>query len=584
MATTEQLLELSTRGAIVRMINDENKTFFNGDEAGPLVISPPLVKGGIRTEVEVSIRRKLSGMDELPFAGQLAFRYNRLDVENTFYGRLNGFRPSMPTSTQVLLDELTARMGIKFEKDDFILEDIIRNNAAPYVLKAKPESLRWVGSMAIQLIDLTDLATYVPGGLPVPVQTLELAKPVLRSRDVFPYLNVTPFVGELNAIGLNEPVESASHPLSAFLRKVMPAYGAYRRGGADTWTYAAGDGVGNTRGAQLISLGEIVAGNNALLDSNVVARVRLGAGNTGLGDKDLLLPYALPNFNNSQFNGTPRLKATAVVNASNGTAWNKWLNALVAPSVITSLPAGLNLRFSGPDLWVADADNPSPTNLYNAVVQYNGSRRAYDIDGYYAECNRALVVTISDKNTAYQGNLTFHYRAPIIINEKLPDGELGTAYNFALNPREGVAPYTFTRISGVFAPEHTLTADHRIAGDSTQTGTYQSVYDVKDAAGTVVRYTLFYRVIVGLMRIAGVPPVATRGTPYEFTFEVAGGVPAYTYRLINNSGGSELSLPSPFNPRVAGTFTGAAGTRSFALEVTDQQGSVATYSFTITVN
>jgi len=584
MATTEQLLKLSSRGAVVKIINDENSTLFDGSDAGPLVISEPLKLGETRTEVELTIRRRLSGDDVLPHQGRLAFRFNRLDVENTLYGKLNGFRPPMPTSTQVLLDELTKRTGIKFEAENFILEDIIRNNAAPYVLKARPESLRWVGSMEVQLIDLTDLSSYIPGGLPSGKQTLQFTAPVTRTRDNQPYLNGTPFRKDIEALSEGSVVTATNHPLYTLLSKTVGPLGAFLRDSSNPWKVQSTAVAYNLNGAQVINKAEALSGLNPQVPAaNVALRVRLGALDSLYGDKDLLIPYAITNFNDSSFNDVPRLKATAVVNASNGTPWNKWLNGLVAPSVITSLPNGLNLRFSGPNLWTANANTPSPTNLYNAVVQYNGSRRAYDIRGYYPECNRVVVLTISDKNTAYQGNLTFHYRAPIMINETIPDAELGTDFNFSLNPSEGVAPYTLTRVSGALATDHVLTADHRIAGPTTQTGNFRVSYDVKDAAGTVVRYGLEYRVVVGVLRIVNAPPAATRNQPYEFVFEIKGGMPAYTYRLINNSGGNELTLPSPFTPRVTGTFTGAAGTRSYALEVTDSQGSVLTYSFTVTV-
>lgn len=585
MPTTEELLKLSSRGAVVKIINAENDTLFDGSPAGPLVISAPLNVGGVRTEVEITVRRAVSVDDRVPYQGRLAFRYNRLDVESTLYGKLDGFRPAMPTSTQVLLDELTQRTGIKFETENFILEDIIRSNAAPYVLKAKPESLRWVGSMEVQLIDLTELSTYIPGGLPVGTQTLELTPPPTRTRDNMPYLNATAFRKELEALVDGTTITATSHPLYTLIAKSIPVAGAYLRDSVSPWKVQAGATAYNLSGAQLINKAELVPNLNPLVPAaNVAARIRLGALDTLFGDKDLLIPYALTDFRDSLFNDVPRLKATAVSNASNGTQWNKWLNNLVAPSIITSLPNGLNLRFSGPDLWVANANAPSPTNLYNAVVQYNGSRRAYDIRGFYSECNRVVVLTISDKNTAYQGNLTFHYRAPIMINETMPDGELGTDYDFALAPSEGVAPYTITRVSGALAPDHLLTSDHRIAGPSVQTGNYRINYDVKDAAGTLVRYGLEYRVVVGPLRVVNTPPPATRNQPYEFVFEIKGGVPAYTYRLINNNSGSELALPSPFAPRVTGTFTGAAGSRSYALEVTDAQGAVTTHSFSITVN
>lgn len=585
MATTEQLLKLSPRGAIVRMINDENNTFFDGSDAGPLVISPPLSVGAIRTEVEISVRRRLSGNDGLPHAGQLAFRYNRLDVEMTLSGKLNGFRPEMPTSTQVLLDELTRRTGIKFDLEDFILEDIIRSNAAPYLLKAKPESLRWVGDLEVMLIDLTDLASYIPGGLPSQPISLSFKGPAINTKDYQPYLNATAQWKDIPALALNSAVTSLSHPLAQFLQKTVGPVGEFLKESTSPWVVSAGAAQYNLRDAVLVSKDESVANLNPLVPAaNKALRVRLSSLDTKYGSKDLLVPYAAIDFNTSQFNNRPRLKQAAVVNASNGTPWNKYLNSLVAPSVITSIPGTVDLRISGPDRWVANPSVPSPTNLYNAVVQYNGSRRAYDVRPYFEQCNRIIVLTVSDHNTGYQGNIAFHYRAPVMINEVMPDAVLASPYVFDLAPSEGVGPYTITKISGNLAPGHTLGADHRITGTSTVANRYSVVYDVQDSIGTKVRYTLSYRVVIADITVSGDPPAVARGTAYNFTFQVAGGVPDYFYRLIDPMGSSnEISLVSSSNPTINGVFGGNAGTRTYVLEVTDSRGVVFTRTFSIQV-
>lgn len=591
MATTEELLKYSPRSAIVRMINDKNNTLFDGSDAGPLVISPPLDIGGIRTEVEVSVRRRLSGIDGLPFAGQLAFRFNRLDVEMTLSGKLTGFRPPMPTSTQVLLDELTRRTGIKFELEDFILEDIIRSNAAPYLLKAKPESLRWVGDLEVTLIDLIDLSTYVPGGVVPNQNTLKFVSPVITTKDYQPYLNASAWKFERDQLAVNSLIDSASHPLALFIQRTVPKVGEFLLGNVTPWNYSTVNGPYNLRNAYLVSKDETIAGLNPLVPgANKVLRVRLSSiHETKYGPpKDLLIPYGEPDFSQSQFNDRPRLKQSAVVNASNGSAWNKYLNGLAAPSVVTSIPADVDLRFSGPDRWIAVNGAPSPTNLYNAVVQYNGPRRAYDVRPYNELCNRVIVLTMSELNTAYQGNITFHYRAPIIINETLPDAVLGSAYVHDLAPTEGVAPYTFTKISGNLAPNHVLGSDHRITGPTNAQGNFAAVYDVTDAAGTKVRYNLAYRVIIADIAVNGNPPPAVRGVAYDFTFDVSGGVPPHTFDLHSVSNGvvgfsNEISLDSPFEPRITGVFGGNAGQRTFLIEVVDAQGTLSTRTFTINV-
>ncbi|QVD49363.1 hypothetical protein LUCX_293 [Xanthomonas phage vB_XciM_LucasX] len=582
MASTELLLKMSTRGAVVRMLNDENGTLFHGGTGGPLEISQPLSLGGLRTEVELTVRRQLTKSDNLPYPGQLAFRYNRLDVAGTLADQLNGFRPTMPSSTQVLLDELTSRTGIVFELEDFILEDIGRDNGAPYTLKAKPESLRWTGELQVMLLDLTNLATYIPPGLPPSPPTLQLTSPAVSSVNNQPYLNATPWRSALAGIALNEAVVTNAHPLYTLVANIVGVQGQYLRDSTNPWKVQSAATTYNLYGARLISRDEAATNVNPLIPATTrVARVRLGPQDTLYGVKDLLLPYANTSFQTSEFNDVPRLKASALISASNGTAWNSWLNSLTAPSIITALPQGMDLRISGPDRWVADPANPSPTNLYNAVVQYNGQRRSSDLEPYHSECNRVIVLTVSEANTAYQGNIIFHYRSPIVINDTPANAIYGSRYDFDLAPQEGVAPYTIQLVSGALAPGHSISPFHHIEGNTTTTGLYNAVIDVTDANGVKVRFNLSYRGVIGPIVVQGNPPVATRGVPYSFDFTVSGGRPEYTYRLITTAQG--LTLPSPFVPHVEGTFTGEAGARVFALEVTDVVGTVYTHSFTVTV-
>lgn len=583
MATNEQLKRLTPKGAVVRMVNDLNTTQFDGSESSPLEISLPRVVASHRTEVDLTIRRSRSNSELISDPGVKSFRFNRLDVEATLGGKLGGYRPTMPSSTRIVLDELTRRTGIVFQDDDFVLEDINRDNAAPYVLKAKEGSLRWVGSTNVELLDLTDISIYLAGSLPTGPYSLGLTPVVWNTKDHQPYLNATSLSEDLQNIALNEPVASANHPLLQWLSKAVGALGGYKQGSDSPWVYNASVAPYNARGAILVSRDETQSGLNVLVPSATkVARVRLSSADSVYGNKDLLIPYGVPTFDLSDYNPTPRLKAVGVVNASDGSSWNKWLNDLPAPSIITSLPVGLNLRFSGPDEWVADVDNPSPTNLFNAVVQYNGSPRGYDVRPYNPLCNRLVIFTVSSSNTAYQGNLTFHYRAPIIVNETLPDAVLGSPYNFDLQPREGVAPYSLTFVSGALCPSHALVGSV-IQGSTDSTGRYSVTYDVTDAVGTKVRYLLQYRSVVGPLVLQGNPPAGVRGQPYSYTFQISGGVPDYLYQLTDRSDSTELTVPDPNHPMVSGTFSNTPGDRHFVLRAIDQQGTTTEFSFTVSV-
>lgn len=585
MATTKQLLELTPDGAIVKMVNDANGTFFDGGETGPLVISPPLNVGGLRTEVELTIRRRISRSEKLPVQGKLAFRYNRLDVEGTLLGVLAGFRPSMPTSTQVLLDELTARTGIIFHPEDFVLEDIYAANATPYTLRAKPESRRWVGELPVTLIDLVDLASYVAGGLSGGPFTVALHSPPTSTKDNQPYVNATTFRKMLDDVPLNTTVTSLTDPLAQFVVRTVPKLGEFLREGPSPWQVSTTAGPYNLRGATLIAKDESVTGVNPLAPGATRAvRIRLSALDTAYGQKDLVIPYATPDVASTGYTAQPRLKSAAVINTSDGTYWNVWLNSLTAPSVVQSLPAGMNLLISGPQAWTADPAIKSPTSLYNAVVQYNGQRRSYDMPPFYGHCNRVIVLTLSESNTAYKGNVTFHYRAPIILPETLPSGTVTYNYDFDLTPSEGVGPYLTRIVSGKLAPGHQLLGTHRIAGPTTTAGTHNVTIEVTDSRGVKVLYNYRYTTVLGQLLIMGSAPQAQVGEDYAYDFSLKGGSGEYFNPTVVAG-----QLPPGLSLNLFGDelqFSGVptlAGNYLFTISIESSDGQYATIETTMRV-
>lgn len=569
MTTTEELLKYSTRGAIVRMVNEENGTLFDGSQVGPLVISEPLNVGGVRTEVELSVRRQIHQNDALPFPGRIAFRFNRLDVGHTLGGYLDGFRPTLPTSTRVLMDEITRRSGIVLEDEDFVLEEIVRFNAMPYVLRAKSESLRWTGSLSVVLVDLIDLHDYLTTAMPNTTIQLSEQSELFSKAAALPYINITADRQLYDQIALNDPITEENDPLVTLLRRAVPAPGHYLSEVRLPWTVSSLPAPYNLYGAKLIERARRVRNPvNMNLDHAYV--LELGPLCTGFSDRVVELPYDPTPHRDTTFYDKPRMSTIAVVNASDGTAWNVWLNSLVAPSLITQLPPDMVLNISGQMPWVAVPDRYLPTNLYNAVVQYNGQRRTSDQRPYNTSCNRIVVLTVSDYNSAYRGNLNFHYRAPIILDEQLPEGVVGRAFAFSLNPSEGVAPYQTRISSGALASDYTLTADHRIVGSGTRASTSIFTVEVTDSRNVKVYYSYVLRTVVAPMSLSLTLPDAPVNQPYQASLIADGGVPPYAFSLESGSAVPGLSL----NP-VTATFTGTPvirGTYQLDVRMTDDRG------------
>lgn len=220
MDTTQILLTYAPRDAIVMMLNIENGTNFTIDDI--LVGPPTTVAGSKNTEVTLSVRPPRGKNDQLPYGNMtpIQFKYNRLDVAQHFNGVLGGFDIELPTSTQILLDEITRRLGQEFVLDDIVLEDISRKNATIYKLRAKSESLRWYGEMAVVVGGVVDLNSYLSAISPPTLGTLNNRRPYVTVNAVNPGLNLTALQDEIKAIPLNTPSQDNPELRSIFAQGV----------------------------------------------------------------------------------------------------------------------------------------------------------------------------------------------------------------------------------------------------------------------------------------------------------------------------------------------------------------------------
>ncbi len=151
MSDTQRLLRYDPETAVLIIANERNDLHLRKEFARVSERQP-----GANGLMTVVIRGTPSTDEGLVsnFSGELSMTYQRLNL-STDLGEIT-LQIAPPVTVRSALRKLSERTGIKFE-DGEIIDDLIDTHS--YTLHADPESLRWYGSVNINLIELTD---YIP--------------------------------------------------------------------------------------------------------------------------------------------------------------------------------------------------------------------------------------------------------------------------------------------------------------------------------------------------------------------------------------------------------------------------------------
>lgn len=570
MRDIDILLGLKPRDAIIRMINNENGTTFPFEA---FEVSGPTVISGRQTKVTVTAIPSSSDEQDNPYSGSIEFTYNRLDLADQFTGLLSNFRPPMPTSTQVLLDELTRLTGIVFDLDDIVLEDIVTSNAAPYRIKAKAESLRWVGYVDATVLDVLDLQPYLDTLLPTNTPRLGTLSeaPTLTGQLInAPLVNISPYREEITQLYLNVPAQA--NPLLQWLvKQAVPMPGSRIDQGYANWVCVPSPAPFNLYNAVVRDIyydgGSV---NPAAPDLDSYIEVVLDPAMC-TNFQDPLMRLGFRQQSETTFSYHPRLTQVAVVSDTDATAYNLFYNSLQVGTVLKELDPYWQYLTTDGRAWVASDGAPGPTSLYDAVVQYNGQLRPQDLPPEKLDLNRVVVVTLSENNTAYRGNLSIYYRAPIVMPATLPTGYLDVAYNVSLAAEGLNGPFSYALVAGAFPDGHAIDpVTGVVSGLAKETGSFKPTIEVTDVNGTKVRYSYTYVIGIADIAIVGKAPPPQVGVPYSYEYQISGGVGPYTLDLDSGALGAGLSMDR-INHRIIGTATGT-GYKTFVLRATDSRG------------
>lgn len=151
METTETYLQQPPWDALIAMIN--HRWLLQLEPTTTELVHLTSL-GGTRTEIGIAVKRTGGLGSLLPPFEQGTYEYDRIDLTSYFGGVAPLIIPNLqlPVSTPRIAEYLTEQYGIVFEPNDFFHETLIDyDQTQPYSLTAHPNSLRWVGSLNVQI-------------------------------------------------------------------------------------------------------------------------------------------------------------------------------------------------------------------------------------------------------------------------------------------------------------------------------------------------------------------------------------------------------------------------------------------------
>ena len=303
------------------------------------------------------------------------------------------------------------------------------------------------------------------------------------------------------------------------------------------------------------------------------------------------LPAGLTLNSNGTLSGTPSATGSFAftVQAGDGSSPSQTITLNVAinsaPLLVISTPSGAlldavvgkayttTLQFTGgtaPFTWtVTSGQTPAGLILSTAGV----------LSGTPTTANATatpLTLQVQDSGSPAQSktlNVTIRVAPALAITTTagaLPDAVQGVAYNVSLNSSGGIAPLSWTVVSGALPSGLTLSSGGSITGTPTATGTFSFTAQAQDSSNPPQQQTVAFTLRSAAPLIIGTPsgslPDAVQGISYSYSLQSTGGITPTAW------GVSSGQLPPGITLSAAGLLSGsptATGTYSFAAQLQD---------------
>lgn len=231
-----------------------------------------------------------------------------------------------------------------------------------------------------------------------------------------------------------------------------------------------------------------------------------------------------------------------------------------------ALPAGLTLDPSSGQ--ISGTPSTSGTSSFKVQVQDSGNPAQ--------TATATLSIAIKAKPS------------PLAINTKtLPGGTIASPYNANVSASGGVAPYTFSILSGTLPQGLVIDpSSGQLSGTPLAAGSSSFTVEVQDSESPAQTATASLSITIAPQKLvisSGAAPAGEVGYSYEFGASASGGTAPYTFTIVSGSLPAGLTL-DPVLGQISGTPTpAAAGTSSFTLQVQDSGSPAQTATVKLSI-